>query len=97
MNHLQLTPRQTRILRRLMERPAMREEIDSVAGASNSPDAIMRLRAKGLIIHCDRIDSRDRDGNRTRPGLYSLDKGSFDYARELLEFSEARSHGTKSR
>jgi len=80
----QLTPRQTRALRRLLERPVMREELDSVAGVSNAPDEVMRLRAKGLIIHCDRIDSYDRDGKHTRPGLYSLDKSSVEYARELL-------------
>ncbi len=80
----QLTPRQTRILTRLLERPAMREELDVVGGASNAPDEVMRLRHKGLAIHCNRIDAYDRDGKHTRPGLYSLDRASVDHARDLL-------------
>ena len=37
-------PRYLRILAALLARPQLREEIDTVAGASNGPDAILQIR-----------------------------------------------------
>ena len=67
-----LVPRQMRVVLALLRGPVMREEIDRVAGASNGPDVVARLRAKGLDIPCTPIDSINRDGEPCRPGQYEL-------------------------
>ena len=65
-------PRQLRALAALRHRPVSREELDSVAGVTNSPDLVAELRRRGLDVPCERIDFTDRDGNKCRPGVYSL-------------------------
>lgn len=72
-----LTPRQTRVCEALAKRGKLwREEVDSIAGASNGPEIMRQLKEKGLIWQCDQFEKKDRDGKACRPGLYSIaDKG----------------------
>ena len=68
-------PRHLRAIAALLRRPISREELDSVAGASNSPELVAELRRRGLgkdHLPCERIKFIDRDGNVCRPGVYSL-------------------------
>ncbi|MCK2097117.1 hypothetical protein [Thauera aromatica] len=65
-------PRDQRVLAFLLQRPAKREEVDRVAGASNGPDLIAGLRRRGLELPCERIDAVDRDGRPCRPGVYHM-------------------------
>lgn len=65
-------PRQLRALAVLLRRPVPREQLDSVAGASNSPELVAELRRRGLELPCERIKFIDRDGKICRPGVYSL-------------------------
>lgn len=64
--------RELRALTALLERPRMREAMDGVTGASNTPDLVLGLRKKGLEIPCERLKAIDRDGKTCRPGRYSL-------------------------
>lgn len=77
--------RELRALSVLIDRPLMREELDHIAGASNAPDLIFRLRYRGLEIPCERLESVDRDGKPCRPGRYSLSaqdrRAVLDWAR----------------
>lgn len=77
--------RELRALSVLIDRPLMREELDRIAGASNAPDLIFRLRYRGLEIPCERLESVDRDGKPCRPGRYSLSaqdrRAVLDWAR----------------
>lgn len=65
-------PRELRTLSALMDGPIFRERLDRIAGASNAPDIILRLRRAGLEIPCKRVEVTDRDGKTSRPGQYSL-------------------------
>jgi hypothetical protein len=65
-------PRQLRALAVLLKRPVPREQLDSMAGASNSPELVAELRRRGLELPCERICFIDRDGFTCRPGVYSL-------------------------
>ena len=65
-------PRQLRALALLLNRPIPREQLDSLAGASNSPELVAELRRRGLEVPCERIRFIDRDGFTCRPGVYSL-------------------------
>ncbi len=65
-------PRHLRALAVLLNRPMPREQLDSVAGASNSPELVAELRRRGLDVPCERIRFIDRDGFPCRPGVYSL-------------------------
>ena len=66
-------PRHLRVIMALLVRPRPREEIDRIAGASNGPDEILRLRAKLDIERpCVRIPAFDRDGHDVQIGVYSL-------------------------
>ena len=80
-----LNPRHRRILRALLDRQRTREEIDSIAGASNGPDEVLRIRRQfSLVIPCVRKGSRDMDGHRVEFGLYSLTEADRANARQLL-------------
>lgn len=69
-----LTPRQFRVCQALMERLKLwREEVDCIAGASNGPEIMRQLKAKGLEWKCERVPKIDRDGKPCEPGLYSID------------------------
>lgn len=65
-------PRHLRVIYSLEIRPRRREEVDRVAGASNSPELIGELRRRGLEIPCHRVPAIDRDGLPVKPGVYSL-------------------------
>jgi hypothetical protein len=65
-------PRHLRAITVLMRRPVSRQELDSVAGASNSPELVAELRRRGLEVPCKRINFIDRDGYPCRPGVYSF-------------------------
>ena len=68
------TARQHRTLSALKSgRWIAREEIDSIAGASNGPEVIAQLRHTHLIeIDMQRVTVTDRDGLKARPGRYRL-------------------------
>ena len=65
-------PRHLRAITALLRRPIPREQLDSIAGASNSPELVAELRRRGLEVPCERISFIDRDGQSCRPGVYSL-------------------------
>ena len=69
---LHLTPRQRRALTALLERPRSREELDRIAGTSNSPDLVSRLRQRGILILCQHVTHTDRDGVKGWHGVYRL-------------------------
>ena len=72
-NPTDLSPRHRRIVHALQTRSRTREQIDRIAGASNGPDEILRLREKlGIEIPCVRIPAFDRDGHDVQIGVYSL-------------------------
>ena len=66
------TPRLKRLIAALRSGPQMRESLDRAIGASNSPHYVMELRRMDFDIACERLDRRDRDGRRCRPGRYTL-------------------------
>lgn len=65
-------PRHLRALTVLQRRPMPREELDHFTGCSNSPALIASLRAKGLVLPCERVPYIDRDGREVRRGVYRL-------------------------
>jgi hypothetical protein len=65
-------PRQLRALTMLQRRPMPREELDHFTGCSNSPALIASLRAKGLVLPCERVPYIDRDSREVRRGVYRL-------------------------
>lgn len=79
-----IAEREVRVLTALLDQPTMREALDRIAGASNSPDIVFRLRNRGLEIHCERIKTLDRDGKICRPGKYSLPAESRVKALKML-------------
>jgi hypothetical protein len=82
----QKNPRRVRILKALLTRPHMREELDKVAGASNVPDIMMRIgRELRIEFKCEHVDSIDRDGLPCRPGLYSLTEEGREEAFKWLQ------------
>lgn len=72
---LRLSPRQSRVVDAL--RPGQwvkREAMDRIAGSSNSPDVIYRLRHKlgDDAIEMELVDGIDQDGLPCRTGRYRL-------------------------
>lgn len=65
-------PRHLRVIHALMVRARKREEIDSIAGASNGPELIAELRRRGLLVPCSRVPAIDRDGYPIRHGVYDF-------------------------
>lgn len=63
-------PRHLRAIAVLMRRTVSRVELDTVAGAANSPELVAELRRRGLDVPCERISFIDRDGKSCRPGVY---------------------------
>ncbi|MEY4427991.1 MAG: hypothetical protein RLZZ182_680 [Pseudomonadota bacterium] len=83
-----VTSRHLRLLRALQERPLTREEVDTIAGASNGPDEVLRLRrGYGLAVPCLRMGATDRDGRPVEVGVYRLTEGDRVKAAELLAAS----------
>ena len=66
-------PRHLRVIQSLMIRPRKREEIDRIAGASNSPELIAELRRRGLRVRCQLTPGIDYDGRPIKFGVYELD------------------------
>lgn len=80
-----MTPRHRRILAALLAGPVTREQVDELAGASNGPDEVLRLRrVHGLVIPCQRKDGRDRDGRSCQFGVYHLTTADAQRAALLL-------------
>ena len=77
-------PRTMRVVKALLKDKIMREDLDKIAGSSNSPDIVFRLRQKGLEITCLRIDSKDIDGKRCRPGRYEFTKSDKEIITEWM-------------
>jgi hypothetical protein len=65
-------PRHLRALAALLRRPMPREHLDRETGASNGPDLVADLRAKGLDVPCSRAPVIDRDGHEVLRGIYHL-------------------------
>lgn len=65
-------PRELRVIAAILVRPRRREDVDSIAGASNGPELVANLRRLGLETPCERIHFIDRDGRPCRPGIYSF-------------------------
>lgn len=64
-------PRELRVIDALMRRAGiLREELDRVAGCSNGPDLVKRLKVRGLDLECRTVESRDRDGRVCWSGWY---------------------------
>lgn len=66
-------PRHLRVIHSLMIRPRSREEIDSIAGASNGPELMAELRRRGLSQKARMVPGIDRDGYPIKFGIYELD------------------------
>lgn len=65
-------PRHLRVLHAALRRPMPREEVDRIVGASNGPDLISNVRARGLDFPCHRVPCLDRDGIEIKRGIYVL-------------------------
>jgi hypothetical protein len=77
-------PREFRFLQTVLHRHMTREEVDTVAGASNGPEIVNQLRSRGLEIPCYRLGTMDRDGIWVYRGLYALSgKDRVQVARAL--------------
>jgi len=59
-------------------------ELQSICGQLNVPELIAGLRRNGWVIHCERIEVLDRDGQICRPGLYYLDDEHLEIANEII-------------
>lgn len=80
-----LNPRESRALLALLAAPLTREQLDRVAGASNSPDLVRGLRhGLGLSIPCEREPVKDRDGRTVQRGVYRLEAADKSAARAVL-------------
>jgi len=79
-----LGPRERRALQALLVAPLSREELDKVAGASNGPALIHRLRNLGFDLPCDKLPTLDRDGAAVYRGEYCLSPADRVRAAALL-------------
>lgn len=80
-----LTPRHRRILLALLVGQRTREEIDCIAGASNGPDEVMKIRQRfSLVIPCTRKGGKDMDGHPVQVGIYRLTEPDRTHAKRLL-------------
>ena len=84
-----ITQREKRALNALINNPVMRENLDTIAGCSNSPELVAGLRRKGLIVPCEKVERFDKDGNSCYPGRSSLMPEDKIIAREWLGGSDA--------
>lgn len=79
-----ITPRATRLLKALLERSRSREEVDRIAGASNGPQEVLRLRRCGLQIPCAIHPRMDRDGRHPQRGVYALAPSDVHLVEQML-------------
>lgn len=68
-------PRHLRVIQSLLVRPRTREEIDSIASASNGPELIAEFRRPGLHTSCHRTPGIARDGCAIKFGVYEFNDG----------------------
>lgn len=67
------SPRQRRVLLALLAGPKTREQVDRIAGSSNGPDVVMKLRRRfGLSLPCALGQVRDLDGHTVERGIYAM-------------------------
>ncbi len=78
-------PREIRIICALACAPRTREQLDSIAGASNVPDAIAALRRKGLDIPACREPVVDRDQAVVYRGRYRFTDADLQRTRTIWE------------
>ena len=77
-------PREVRIIVAMAARSSRtREELDRIAGASNTPDAIAALRNKGLELPCHRQPVTDQDGRIVYRGEYSFTAADRERTRHV--------------
>ena len=78
-------PRLRRLLKALRQGSVTRRNADAVVGTTNGPEYISELKhGYGLSITTEYVSSTDRDGRRTRTGVYHLDPESEELADLLL-------------
>ncbi|MEI7455799.1 MAG: hypothetical protein WCK93_03665 [Nitrosomonadales bacterium] len=65
-------PRHLRAIHALMQRARFKNDLQTITGASNTPELVAELRRRGLDTPCERVPVLDRDGLVTRPGVYSF-------------------------
>lgn len=82
---MKLNPRQKRALLLLQKNSVSRSVLDERAGCANGPALIAELRRMGLAIPCRRFPVTDRDGRKTRYGVYSATDTDMQKIAELLE------------
>ena len=84
------SPRTLRLVTALMHSPKRREELDRIAGASNSPELVRQLRGRGFSVPCVMVSVIDRDGREVKAGEYSLsDRDKAILRRWLPEHEQA--------
>lgn len=74
-----IPPRQSRVLRALIEAPDWidRKQVDRIAGTANCPQLIKEIRLKVTGqdgIYMERVEKIDRDGKLSKPGRYRLNE-----------------------
>lgn len=67
-------PRHLRAIHALMQRARFKNDLQSITGASNTPELVAELRRRGLETLCERVPVLDRDGLVARPGIYSFNE-----------------------
>ncbi len=65
-------PRHLRAIHALMQRARFKNDLQTITGASNTPELVAELRRRGLETPCEKVPMLDRDGVVTRPGIYSF-------------------------
>jgi len=82
--------RQVRAIQALIANEGVsRENLDSIAGCSNSPELMATLGRKGLDFGCRMVNTLDRDGRRVRYGVYYL----TDLGRRQIEGTKPPKNG----
>jgi hypothetical protein len=81
------SPRYARALFALLNRGRLglsREQLDRIAGASNSPELVRQLKTRfGIAITTEMVYGRDGDGLPVKFGVYTLSDGA---RQQLCEF-----------
>lgn len=81
-----ITPRLRRLIQALLQGPLPRMSADSVVGTTNAPEYVSELKYNyGLAITTEYVTSTDRDGQRTRTGVYHLEPESRGLTESLLK------------
>jgi hypothetical protein len=89
--------RQLRALVALLAGPKTREQLDRLAGSSNSPDVVMILRRRfGLLLPCALETVPDRDGKSVERGVYRLAELDKPTALRLVQASASTGEGGTS-